>query len=62
MIQKYLLLKHLRSLELDEKAISRAVDDDYQIVGWKIGAEREETRASREVRAKIVANLWKADI
>ena len=57
MIQKNLLSKHLRSLELDETAISRAVDEDYQIVGWKIGAEREETRASREVKAKIVANL-----
>ena len=38
-----------RELELPGSIIARAEAEDYQVAGWAIGAETEETRNPREV-------------
>ena len=50
------MLCYYRSLELGDATLSRADEEDYQVVGWRIKAEREETRTPREVKIGLIQN------
>ena len=39
-----------------EATVGRAVDEDYQVAGWRMDADMEETRPSREVRIGLIQN------
>ena len=39
-----------------EATVGRAVDEDYQVAGWRMEAEAEETRPAREVRIGLIQN------
>ena len=49
-------MKLKRELELSEATVSRAVDEDYQVAGWRMTADPEETRPAREVRIGLIQN------
>lgn len=39
-----------------EATVGRAVDEDYQVAGWRMEADTEETRPAREVRIGLIQN------
>ena len=39
-----------------EAIVGRAEDDDYQVAGWRMEADTEETRPAREVRIGLIQN------
>ena len=45
-----------RQLDLSEATVSRAGDEDYQVTGWRMEADTEETRPVREVRIGLIQN------
>lgn len=49
-------MKLKRELELSEATVSRAGDEDYQVAGWRMTADPEETRPAREVRIGLIQN------
>ena len=57
-LQTYLYrsLNISRQLDLSEATVSRAGDEDYQVTGWRMEADMEETRPVREVRIGLIQN------
>merc|ERR1711885_80564 len=55
-VKRILYGKPVKELELSEATISRAGDEDYQVAGWRMSAEPEETRPAREVRIGLIQN------
>jgi len=55
-VKRILYGKPVKELELSEATVSRAGDEDYQVAGWRMTAEPEETRPTREVRIGLIQN------
>jgi len=55
-VKRILYGKPVKELELSEATVSRAGDEDYQVAGWRMTADPEETRPAREVRIGLIQN------
>jgi len=55
-VKRILYGKPVKELELAEATVGRAEDDDYQVAGWRMEADTEETRPAREVRIGLIQN------
>jgi len=55
-IKRVLYGKPAKELDLSESTVTRAENDGYQVAGWKIEADQEETRNPREVQIGLIQN------
>jgi len=55
-VKRILYGKPVKQLDLSEATVSRAGDEDYQVTGWRMEADMEETRPVREVRIGLIQN------
>jgi len=55
-VKRILYGKQARSLVISDESINRANEGGYDLAGWSIGAELEETRPPRKVTIALIQN------